>query len=147
MSGAIQLLQVAGLGWSDKARPGRTDMPYSKHNLDVAQQMLSRKLVAGKRVSTHLGRVTFATFWELRVLAVRYPFLLETPLYRKLSLHFWFSPEGIEKMTRLLGGSRHPHVDLARSIMGLASSHQFHFTYTRRKPLQFQAWPDTFRFL
>jgi hypothetical protein len=148
---SYQLLQVANLGWElkdapTKGRPSK-NLPYTKVNVDLAQQAMRRGLIPGRDISTHLGRINLATFWTLRIWAVQYPFLLKTPLYQKLLSHFWFRTEGLDKIGLLVDGSFHYHRETLRIIMGLSSTEQIFHTYNRGWPLEFTAWSDILAYL
>jgi len=146
-----QIMQVAELGWSldeasAKGRP-RKNLAYTKVNVDLAQQKMRRGLIRGRDISTHLGRINFATLWTLRLWAVQYPFLRQTPLYQKLSTHFWFGGEGLKKIARLVNGAFHHHKEIQRNIMGLSSTDQIFRTYNRGWPLEFAVWSDILNYL
>jgi hypothetical protein len=143
---SYQLMQVCQMGWSPRhSNPkGRVDknLPYTKANVDLAQQTMRRGLIPGRDISTHAGRVNFVTFWTLRVWGVQYPFLLDTPLYHKLSSHFWFRAEGFDKIGGVLNGAFHLHKEILRKILGLSSIDQLIRTYNRGWPLEFRVWAD-----
>jgi hypothetical protein len=148
---SYQLLQVANLGWElkgthTKGRPSK-NLRYTKVNVDLAQQAMRRGLIPGRDISTHSGRINLATFWALRIWAVQYPFLLETPLYQNLRSHFWFRTEGLDKIGLLMDGSFHHHREILRIIMGLSSTEQIFHTYNRGWPLEFTAWSDILSYL
>jgi hypothetical protein len=96
---SLQLMQVAGCG--QRTEKGK-NVAYSKHTVDLAQLRLRDALVPGRRLSTHLGRFAFASYWQLRVLAMTYPFLRSMPLFVQLKSHYWFQDEGLEKLGQLL---------------------------------------------
>jgi hypothetical protein len=139
---SLQLMQVAGRG---RRTEERKNAAYSKHSVDLAQLRLRDALVPGRRLSTHLGRFAFASYWQLRVLAMTYPFLRSTPLFVQLKSHFWFQDEGLEKLGQLLQHIPYQNSLAAASIMGLSSPDQFNSTYHRGQPLELIAWQEVLR--
>jgi len=139
-----QLICLAGLGRKIPGRGGeatRENQDYDVHSLSAGQKALAGGLVEGRTVSTHLGRIFFATYWMLRIYCRANPSLREHPAIREaIGDHHWFSDEGNAQLDLLLGTHRAPAHEILRRLLGLASAEEIHVSYNRAIPLEMELW-------
>lgn len=124
----LTLMEVAGF----------TRVPL--HSPDKGYQQLMRLLEeyspSGKKLHSHVPRITFATWWPVRTLCSEYRYILdEVPCLAFLRVHPWFAKSSLDRFTELLGGSSGHSLNIARQIMGHASFGEFIETYCRSWPL------------
>ncbi len=132
-----QLMVVARLGdgeWREE--------PYTKDTTDVAQARLASGLVPGRRVSTHLGRINWASWFSARVWCAHYPWLLRHPILRDVRLHPWFRPEALSRLRCHLQSSPNGRLEILRRLMGLGNPTQYIERYNRGWPLEVDLWAE-----
>jgi hypothetical protein len=99
-------------------------------------------------LSTHLPRIGFATWWPIRVLCVRHPFLLdELPYLQILKIHPFFHLDALQRLGELIRSSSADSTNIVRQIMGHATASQYISVYCRSWSLQasiqsYLAWKE-----
>ncbi len=122
------LLATAGIG------------RLSKRNKDLAQQRIANRLaefgLQNIQRSTHRARTTWATWWPIRVLCCREPWLLdEVRWLSPLRVHPWFQPDALARLGALVGDMHVDSINVGRQIMGMGSPAEFIKSYCRSWPL------------
>jgi hypothetical protein len=111
-------------------------------NIDTGYSELCRLLksqnVRTKRFHLHVPRITFASWWPVRVMCAEYRYLLdELPYIGCLKSHPWFTDEALDRLWELVGSATGHSLNVVRQIMGHASFGEFLETYCRSWPLLF----------
>jgi hypothetical protein len=114
----------------------------AEHNIDIGYselcQLLKSQNVREKRFQLHVPRITFASWWPIRILCAEHRYLLdELPYLGCLKLHPWFTNEALDRVWELVGGATGHSLNVVRQIMGHASFGEFLETYCRSWPLLF----------
>jgi hypothetical protein len=114
----------------------------TEHNIDIGYSVLCQLLkshnIRKKSFHLHVPRITFASWWPVRVLCGEHPYLInELPYLGSLRSHPWFSNEALHRVWQLVGGAAGHSLNVGRQIMGHASFGEFLSTYCRSWPLLF----------
>lgn len=114
------------------------EIKVSSNNWEKTRAELSKALAEGTNrpcVNLHLPRITWATFWPVRVHLAWNLCDFDHPLMGQLKSHRWFSVANLSKLRTLLETPVNDSVEIARRVMGHASWDQFITSYNRSWPL------------
>jgi hypothetical protein len=111
----------------------------SRDNPDYAAQILRKKFSRTLEIlgtsSLHLPRITWATYWPVRVWCAFQPEYLEHPSMIRIREHVWFSHEMLTKVRELVQDQATDSLELARRLTGHASTYELIVDYCRSWPL------------
>jgi hypothetical protein len=94
----------------------------AEHNIDIGYSMLCQLLkshnIREKSFHLHVPRITFASWWPVRVLCGEHPYLIdELPYLGCLKSHPWFSNEALNRVWELVGGTTGHSLNVGRQII------------------------------
>lgn len=120
LSPETRLIQIAGICKDETL------------DADTMQRRLCKALSESDKIhSTHVPRITFATFFPIRIMCALEPTLLQHPLVHPYKDHPWFSEEMLSNIRELAPNETTDSLEIMRRITGHASTKELISSYIR----------------